>query len=220
MLHMTRKWNWKCFDHQRSHKIKLIDWIFLLTPRITYFVQGKRQVLYANFCEFDCRNSIKETQLIGNTIHTRQNRVKVSNPSHLTAERLSLPEITENEDRLKTFEGENVNWETRNKSIYLKLNNLIQPCVLTFVEEMEGTFDRFTTLLPQSVLEMFQRKSLRLRKYQERLESYARGRRIAIARCENERRSPLAHSSVQTETGGAWLLSRSASLPTSSHHAV
>ena len=68
---------------------------------------------------------------------------------------------------------------------------------------MEGTFDRFTTLLPQSVLEMFQRKSLRLRNYQERLESYARGRRIAIARCENERRIPLAHSSVQAETGGA-----------------
>ena len=52
---------------------------------MTYFVQGKRQVLSANFCEFDSRNLIKETQLIGNTIHTRQNRVKVSHPSHLTA---------------------------------------------------------------------------------------------------------------------------------------
>ena len=51
------------------------------------------------------------------------------------------------------------------------LQSLIQPCVLTSVEEMEGTFDCFTTLLPQSVTEMFQRKLLRLRKYQERLES-------------------------------------------------
>ena len=36
------------------------------------------------------------------------------------------------------------------------LKNLIQPCVLTSVAEMEGTFDYFTILLPQSVMKMFQ----------------------------------------------------------------
>ena len=51
---------------------------------------------------------------------------------------------------------------------------------------MEGTFDWFTTLIPQSIMEMFQRKPLRLRKYQERLESYVKERRISIASCESE----------------------------------
>ena len=36
--------------------------------------------------------------------------------------------------------------------------------------EMKGKFDCFTTLLPQSDIEMIQRKS-RLNQYQERLES-------------------------------------------------
>ena len=62
---------------------------------------------------------------------------------------------------------------------------------------MEGTFDCFTTLLPQSIIEMFHKKSLRLRKYEERVETFARERRISVARCENERGSPLAHNSVQ-----------------------
>ena len=53
-----------------------------------------------------------------------------------------------------TFEGENVHGETRSKSIYLIFKNLID----TSVEEMQGTFHRFTTLLPQSVMEVFQRK--------------------------------------------------------------
>ena len=46
--------------------------------------------------------------------------------------------------------------------------------------------DLFTTLIPQSIMEMIQRKPLRLRKYQERLESYVKERRISIASCESE----------------------------------
>ena len=73
----------------------------------------------------------------------------------------------------------------------------LQPCVLTSVAEMEGTFNCFTTLLPQSIMEMFQRKSPRPRKYQESLETCVIQRRISMAHCENKRGSPLAHNSVQ-----------------------
>ena len=52
--------------------------------------------------------------------------------------------------------------------------------------EMKGKFDCFTTLLPQSDIEMIQRKS-RLSQYQERLESQVIERRIARACWENER---------------------------------
>ena len=65
---------------------------------------------------------------------------------------------------------------------------------------MEATLDCFTTLLPQSVMVMFQRKLLRLRKYQERIESYVRKRNISVVCCKNERGSPLAHKSVR-----AWI---------------
>ena len=64
---------------------------------------------------------------------------------------------------------------------------------------MEGTFDCFTTLLPQSIMEVFLKKSLRLRKYQERVDSFVIERRILIARCKNERGSPLVYNSVQAE---------------------
>ena len=66
---------------------------------------------------------------------------------------------------------------------------------------MEGTFDCFTTLLPQSTIEMFHKKSLRLRKYEERVETFARERRISVARCENERGSPLA---LKQSSFSAW----------------
>ena len=84
---------------------------------------------------------------------------------------------------------------------------------------MEGTFDCFTTLLPQSIIEMFHKKSLRLRKYEERVETFARERRISVPRCENERGSPLAHNSVQAWNRKCVLSSGSTSLPTSSYAA-
>ena len=62
---------------------------------------------------------------------------------------------------------------------------------------MEGTFNCFTTLLPQSIMEMFQRKSPRPRKYQESLETCVIQRRISMVHFENKRGSPLAHNSVQ-----------------------
>ena len=58
------------------------------------------------------------------------------------------------------------------QTFYLILKNLIQPCALTSVADVEGTFNYFTTLLPQSVKKRFQRKLQRLRKYQERLEPF------------------------------------------------
>ena len=122
-----------------------------------------------------------------NTINTRQNRIKVGNPRHFTA---GTSYIAGHQGKLGQIEDI---WrrncylrKTPNKSIYLTSTNLIQRCVLTSVAEMEGTFDWLTTLIPQSVMEMFQRKSPRLTEYQERLESSVVEWRISMASCEND----------------------------------
>ena len=85
-------------------------------------------------------------------------------------------------------------WKRKEESPGPELCASLKPEVRDFVE---GTFDCFTTLFPQSVMEMFQKKSLILIKYQERVESLVIERRISIARCKNEKGSPLAHNSVQ-----------------------
>ena len=67
---------------------------------------------------------------------------------------------------------------------------------------MEGKFDCFTTLFPQSVVEMFQKESLRLRKFHKRVENFFTERRISIARCENEKKmspSPELCASLKPE---------------------
>ena len=85
-------------------------------------------------------------------------------------------------------------WKRKEESPGPELCASLKPEVRDFVE---GTFDCFTTLFPQSVMEMFQKKSLILIKYQERVESLVIERIISIARCKNEKGSPLAHNSVQ-----------------------
>ena len=51
----------------------------------------------------------------------------------------------------------------------------------------------------------------------KRVESVVIKRRISIVHCENERGVPWPITLCKLETGSAWLLSRSTSLPTSSH---
>ena len=133
--------------------------------------------IFVNSTAVTCSNKLSWISFYvtrsSNTIDTHQNQIKVSNPRQLTAD----------EEHLKV---EIFNWESRNKSIYLirvfKKIWFNHALILTSVEEIAGKFDCLTTLLPQSVMEMFQRKSLRLRKYQERLERCFIERRIAIGR--------------------------------------
>ena len=65
------------------------------------------------------------------------------------------------------------------------------------VAEMKGMFDCLRASLPHSDLEMIQRKSIRLTKCQETLESYVTERRTSIARRENKRKGRSAHNSLQ-----------------------
>ena len=92
--------------------------------------------IFANSSPVTCSNELSLISLLitrsGNTINTRQNRVKVSNLVSLLQENLSLPKIRENKDRWRTFEGETVSWETRNISIYLILKNLCQSQIYDF----------------------------------------------------------------------------------------
>lgn len=109
-----------------------MDIRFYSPESLTFFKVNARYCL-RSFVAFSNKLSLISLWVTqsGNTIiiNTRQNQVKNRKPPRLTAgiERLSLPKIRENEDRFRTFEGKNLDWETRNKSIYFILKNAFLP---------------------------------------------------------------------------------------------
>ena len=145
----------------------------------------------------DMKTSAKHFRVYAPQAHDTQTKLKVFRSSVLALNKIDNLDIPFNSPELLIFSKVTARH-------YLVFKNLIQPCFLTSVAEMKGTFNCFTTLLPQSVTEMFQRKSLWWRKYQERLKRYIIERRSSTARWENESGEvPWPISLCRLEAGSA-----------------
>ena len=100
----------------------------------------------------------------------------------------------------------------------------MQPCVLTSVAEVEGTFDCFTTLLPQSIIEVFKKKVTKTEKVPRESRQLRHRTKDLYCALWKRKESPLAHNSVQAFKHEVppflRVLTRSRSLLISSHALV